>query len=151
MKRTFISVAVLVAACFLSSCAVPKPSTELSPQSAIVPIEKWQITLVTAKNVVRLGEVGTIADIFTFEGRIHVHATLTSSPGSKAGAQSFEVHWVNGTDTVAVQKTTVDVSKTPYYISSSTSGTVLKAGYCRVELYAAGRLLATKNFLVTER
>jgi len=120
------------------------------PQGALVPIDKWKITMVTAKGVARLGDVRDISDAFTFEGRIFMHATLTSPPGTQAGPQSFEVKWFNGQVAVAVQKAEDTVGKSPFYLASSTSGTAVGAGKGRVELYAGGKLLATKEFVVLE-
>ena len=120
-------------------------------QGELVPIEKWKVTLVTARSVVKLGEIREISDVFTYEGRIYVHATLTSQPGTHGGRQAFEVKWINENNTASVQKADYTVNKTPFYLASSTSGTALGAGKCRVEVYAGGRLLASKEFVVTER
>jgi hypothetical protein len=120
------------------------------PQGELVPIDKWKITMVTAKGVARLGDVRDISDAFTYEGRIFMHATMTSPPGTQAGRQSFEVKWFNGQVAVGVQKAEDTVAKSPFYLASSTSGTAVGAGKGRVELYAGGKLLATKEFVVLE-
>lgn len=133
----------------VSAGAVARAS--VVPQGEFVPIEKWKATLVTARNVVKLGEVREISDAFTYEGRIHAHTTLTSQPGTHAGRQVFEMKWINGDTVVSVQKAEIVVNKTPFYLSSSTSGTALGAGKCRAELYSGGKLLASKEFRVTER
>lgn len=121
------------------------------PQGELIPIENWKVVLVTARSVVKPGEVREISDAFTYEGRIYVHATLTSQPGTHGGRQAFEVKWINENNTASVQKADYTVNKTPFYLASSTSGTTLGACKCRVEVYAGGKLLASKEFVVTER
>ena len=126
-------------------------SSSAIPAGEFVPIDNWNVTLVTARNVVRLGEVRNIADAFTYEGRVYAHATFTSRPGTHSGQQEFEARWFNAGRLVSTQKAVYMVSKTPYYLASSTSGTALGAGRCRVEILAGGKLLASKEFVVTER
>ena len=120
-------------------------------QGELVPIENWKATLVTARKIAKLGEISEIADDFTYEGRIYAHTTLTSVPGAYGGRQLFEVKWFNGDNAVSVQKAEYAVNKSPFYLASSTSGTALGAGKCRVEVYAGGKLIAVKNFVITER
>ncbi len=129
-----------------ASARAPSP-----PIGELVPIEKWIVTLVTAKSVPRLGEVREIADTFTFEGRIYAHATLTSQPGVHGGQPSVEIRWFNGERLVSVQKAQPVVNKSPYYMVSSTSGTALGIGQGRVEFSANGKLIATKAFVVSEK
>ncbi len=98
-----------------------------------------------------LGDVRDLTDAFTFEGRIFAHATFVSRPDTHAGRQSIEVRWYNGDKIVSVQRAEQTVYKTPYYLVSSTSGTNLGAGKCRVDVLANGKLLASKGFQVTQR
>ena len=90
-----------------------------------------------------------MSDSFTFEGRIYAHATLTAQPGKHGGRPSIEVRWFNEDRLVSVQTKSGLVTKTPFYLASSTSGTALGQGTCRVELHVNGKLLASKQFEVT--
>lgn len=119
------------------------------PQGDFVAIENWKVTLVTAKDVPKLGEVRGITDSFTFEGRIFAHITLTAPLGSNGGRPLFEVKWFSGDTMSSIQKANYTVTNTPYFLSSSVSGTVLGAGKRRVEVFANGKLLASKEFRVS--
>jgi len=113
------------------------------------PIDKWTATVVTARSVPAPGDVHDIADRFNFEGRIYAHVTLRSHPGATAGHSAFEVRWFNQGKLVNVQKGDKDVIKSPYHLASSTSGTTLGAGACKVEFYANGKMLGSKEFQVS--
>ncbi len=117
----------------------------------LIPLDSWSITLVTAKSVPKLGEVREITDAFTFEGRVFAHATLTARPGVHGGQPAVEVKWFNGDKLVSLQNAQPTVGKSPYYMVSSTSGTAVGAGKGRVEFFANGKLMATKEFQVTEK
>lgn len=121
------------------------------PQGELLTIEKWTTTLVMARAVPKLGEVREITDTFNFEGRIFVHATLSSKPGVHGGQPAFEVKWYSADKLVSIQKAQYMVGKSPYYLASSTSGMALGAGKARVELLANGVPLASKEFQVTEK
>ena len=160
--RHHLVVAHLFGAFFaLTACTtVPGPapaqtrvasSATAADQGEFVPIENWKATLVTARKVAKLGEISEISDAFTYEGRIYAHTTLTSVPGAYGGRQLFEVTWFNGDNAVSVQKAEYAVNRSPFYLASSTSGTALGAGKCRVEVYAGGKLIASKSFVITER
>ena len=43
------------------------------------------------------------------------------------------------------------VHKSPYYMASSTSGTALGAGKCSVAYFVNGKVVATREFSVSER
>lgn len=155
LVATFLSGAVFA---LTAGTTVPASSQTLvtssatdAPQGGLVPIENWKVMLVTARKVAKLGEISEISDAFTYEGRIYAHTTLTSLPGAYGGPQFFEVKWFNGDNAVSVQKAEYAVNKSPFYLASSTSGTALGAGKCRVEVYAGGKLIASKSFVITER
>jgi hypothetical protein len=115
------------------------------------PIENWKVRLITARTVPRIDEVRDISDKFNFEGRIHAHITLTSPPGTQSGRQFFEIKWFHENILSSTQKAVYVVNKTPFYLSSSTSGTALGAGRCKVELWANGRILALHEFDVASK
>lgn len=114
----------------------------------LVPLEDWQVVLVTAKQVPRLGDVRQISNAFTFEGRVYAHATLTAEPGRHGGRPELEVRWFNADRLVSRQSKRMLVTKSPFYLASSTSGTALGPGICRVELHVNGKLIATREFEV---
>ena len=122
-----------------------------APQGELLPIENWVTTLVTARAVPKLGDVRDISDTFNFEGRIFAHATLTSQAGTHGGQPLVEVKWFKGDKLMSVQKSQLLVTKSPYYIASSTSGTALGAGPAMVQIFANGKLMASKDFLVNNK
>lgn len=126
-------------------------AVHVRPQGDVVPIEDWKVTLVTARAVPKLGEVHDITDTFTFEGRLFAHATLTAPPGSHCDETTFELKWYSGDRLIVIHKAKYVVSKSPYYLSASTSPTTLGAGIARVEVIADGKLLAGKRFRVREK
>jgi len=136
--KTLAAGLTIVCAFGLAACATEYPV-------------QWTANLVTARIVVREGNVRGITDVFSFEGRIFVYATFTWEPGTRLGSQPIEVKWFNGETLISAQKSTVDFTKTPYYVWGSTSGTALGAGECRVEMYVNGKLAGRKDFTVTER
>ena len=107
--------------------------------------------LVTAKAVPKLGDVREITDAFTYEGRVYAHATFISKAGTHGGQPSVEVRWSNGDRIVSVQKAQPVVAKSPYYMVSSTSGTALGAGKCKVEYVVNDKTVASREFTVSEK
>lgn len=160
---TAVLAPLCVAGCTVA--ALPAPAANLEPlrgsepaavagaadQPVLRPLHQWSVTLVTARAVPRLGEVRDITQAFTFEGRVYAHATFTAPPGSLAGPTPVEARWRNGGRLVSVQRAQLDVTRTPYYMVSSTSGTALGAGRCQVEFVANGQVVAVQAFDVTER
>lgn len=121
------------------------------PTGELVPLETWNVVLVTAKSVPNLGEVRDISDAFTYEGRVFAHATFTARSGVHGGQPAVEVRWSNGDRLVPVQKAQPVVNKSPYYMASSTSGTALGVGACKVEYAVNGKIVAAKEFVVSEK
>lgn len=126
--------------------SVRSPAT---PTGDLLPLEEWSVTLVTAQSVPRLGEVREIGDTFTFEGRVFAHATFSARPNVHGGQPTVEVRWSNGDRVVSVQKAAPLVKKSPYYMVSSTSGTALGPGRCKVEYVVNGKTVAGKEFVVS--
>lgn len=165
MKFHVLPVAALLSSLGLMACTTvsttvpvitPATSNPVSrpnsvPEGEFVAIENWTATIVTARELVKLGDVRGVSDSFNFEGRIYAQATLASRPGTYGGRPLFEVKWFNGDRLVSVQRAEYAVNKTPYYLVSSTSGTSVGAGKCHVELHANGKLLATRAFSVTSQ
>lgn len=164
LMRIFHSVTAYALSCALSSTVwaqstndaevAARVAREMVTEASLkledlVPAENWTITLVTAKHLVRLGDVQGISDAFTFEGRINAHATFTTLPGKHGGRPNIEFRWFNGERTVAVRNGTQLLARTPYYVANSLSGTALGDGNCRVELHVNGRLVASRNFQVS--
>jgi len=117
----------------------------------LVPLSEWTTQIVTARNVVRLGEIAGATDHFNLDGKIFVHATLSAKPGAHAGSHAFEVKWFDGLNVVTEQKAVYDVKGSPFYIAASSSGVALGAGAHRVELFADGSYLASTQFVVDGR
>ena len=174
MRIRFVFTAALPFGLLLSACSTATPPTSVIQQTAIVnntatvspnfvvrsstllkgefvPIDAWAFTLVTARAVPKLGDVREISESFTFEGRIFAHATLTSMPNSNAGELLIEAKWFSGDRLVSLQKTQISVDRSPFYIASSTSGSALGTGPAQVQIFANGKLMATKVFQVTEK
>ena len=122
-----------------------------APTGEFVALETWNVVLVTARSVPRLGEVREIQDAFNFEGRIFAHATFTFPADVHGGRPQVEVRWLNGERVVSIQRAQPLVHKSPYYMASSTSGTALGAGKCAVEFAVNGKVVATRQFSVSER
>ena len=116
-----------------------------------VPIDQWTLVFVTARAVPSLGDVRQIGTVFTYEGRVHAHATFSARPGVQGGTVQAEMRWFNGDRLVTSQQSRLLISRSPYYMASSTSGTTLGAGPGRVELWIDGRLRATQSLFVNER
>ena len=128
------------------------PARPLAPPAGeFVPLETWNVVLVTAKSVPRLGEVRELTDAFTYEGRIFAHATFAARAGVHGGQPNVEVRWFNGDRVVSVQRAQPVVNKSPYYLVSSTSGTALGTGKCKVEYAVDVKVVAVKEFSVSER
>jgi len=137
-----------------STLILPVPNNtavNVRPQGDVVPIENWKVTLVTARAVPKLGDVQGITDTFTLEGRLFAHATLTAAPGSYCDETTFEFKWFSGSRLIAIHKAKYVVSKSPYYLSASTSPTTLGTGIGRIEVIADGKILASKQFRVKEK
>lgn len=122
--------------------------TEVVDQREFVPIENWRVVLLTARTIVKVDDVRDITTEFNFEGRIHAHATLTSQPNAHSAQPYFEIKWYHDDKLVHTQKAEYRILKSPFYLTSSTSGAVLGAGPARVDLLGNGKLLASHVFRV---
>ena len=111
--------------------------------------EGWTATIVTAKSVPALGRVTNITDSFTFEGRIFVHATFIGAVEPIPAPRTLQVKWFNGDRMVFERTGQATFNKSPYFMSASTSGTVLGSGPCRVEVYVDGQLIGQRTFAVS--
>ena len=116
-----------------------------------VSIDAVGVTVVVAHKVEKLGDVREISDAFNFEGRIFMHATFRWELGKILGRQLVEVKWFNDDKLVSRQSKETNFEKSPFYLASSTSGTSLGAGKCRVELVVGDRMVGRKEFTVAEK
>jgi hypothetical protein len=132
----FMLVGVLV------GCTSATPSPEAT---------RWRTTLVTATGTNVPGNVQGVAEQFTFEGRIHAHATLVAETPVIAQNSAFAMKWFNGTKLVHERSGIAQLKASPYYLVHAIPGSVLGVGDCRVELYAGSVLLASRKFSVVER
>lgn len=133
------------------SGAEPAAVADVAATPTLRPLHQWNVLLVTARAVPRLGDVRDITQAFTLEGRVYAHATFTAPPGSLAGPTPVEARWSNGGKLVSVQRAQLEVNRTPYYMVSSTSGTALGVGRCQVEFVANGQVVAVQTFEVAAR
>ena len=130
---------LLLLAAFMAGCATP----------STLPSSPWSATIVTANFVRDGGDVRGIADTFSFERRIYVHAAFVGVVPEPNPNRSVRIKWFNG-DRLIVDRTTETIFlRSPYFVWNSTSGTALGAGPCRVEIWVDETLAASKPFAVT--
>jgi hypothetical protein len=123
-----------------------KPATAAS--AAGTPIDGWAVTLVTARAVVKPGDARALTDRFTRRSAIHAQATFTTEGNPQAGPVKFEVKWFNGQRRVSTKKIDAVVGTSPHYVAVQTSGNAVGEGDGRVEVYANGKLMASRRFRV---
>lgn len=136
------------AAPLVTAAAATPAASDATESSDLVPLSDWTVKMVTARNVVRPGEVSGITDHFNLNSKIFTHATLTSRHGARAGSHSFAVKWFDGLNVITEQSAVYDVKASPFFVAASTSGVTLGAGAHRVELFADGRYLGSTQFTV---
>jgi hypothetical protein len=89
---------------------------------------------------------------FTFSGRIYAHATLVAEtvPVVKF-SPTLTFKWFHAGKLVHERSGQQTIGASPYYLVHALPGSVVGAGAAKVELYADGRLLASREFTVSER
>ncbi|MCF8174216.1 MAG: hypothetical protein K9K30_03160 [Burkholderiaceae bacterium] len=119
-----------------------------------VPPTTWRTTLVTATGSNVPGNIQGIGNRFTrftFNGKIHAHATLVADDPVTPSTSTYTMKWFNETRLAHQRSAEYTVSMSPYYLVHAAPGSVLGPGSCHVELHSANGLLATREFLVVER
>lgn len=134
-----LSCIVLIAlACF--GCAVqPTAPTE------------WRVTLITATGGNTPGNIQGVQDRFTFNGKIHAHATLVAEGPVTPATSIYTMKWFNGAKLVHERSAEYTIGTSPYYLVHAIPGSVLGVGQCHVELHSSRGLLASREFSVRER
>lgn len=112
---------------------------------------QWDVTLVTAHGSSTPGNIQGVSDKFTFNGRIHAHATLVAAPPVVAATNTFTMKWFSGERLVHQRSAEHHLSRSPYFLLHAVPGSVLGVGPGRVELHSAAGLVATRSFTVSER
>lgn len=115
------------------------------------PQTNWRTTLVTATGSNVPGNIQGAGTRFTFNGKIHAHATLVADGPVIPSTSTYTMKWFNGTKLAHERSAEYTVGTSPYYLVHAIPGSVLGAGPCHVELHSANGLLATRDFLVVER
>jgi hypothetical protein len=133
---------IFIAAVLVGCAASPKPSPEPT---------RWRTVLVTAMGTAVPGTVEAVSDKFTFNGRIYAHATLIAETPVVASSPTLTFKWFNGGKLVHERAGQQTIGGSPYYLVHALPGSVVGAGAARVELYADGRLMASREFTVSER
>jgi hypothetical protein len=110
-------------------------------------------TIIVIAKEAKLGEGPTgISDKFSFEGKIVVHTTFRwEDINTQGGQQTIEVRWFSGEKLMSSAKNTFRFGKSPYYVWFNTTGTALGVGKAKVEVYADGVFVGSKNFEVVEK
>ncbi len=133
----------LVIAAVLVACAVP-PAPSVGPT-------RWRTVLVTALGTAVPGTVEVVSDKFTFDGRIHAHATLIAETSVIPSNPTLTFKWFNAGKLVHERSGQQPIASSPYYLVHALPGSVVGVGTARVELYLDGRLIASRDFTVSER
>ncbi|MBI3523227.1 MAG: hypothetical protein HY066_01660 [Betaproteobacteria bacterium] len=115
------------------------------------PQTKWRTTLVTATGGNTPGNIQGVENRFTFNGKIHAHATLVADGLVIPSTSTYTMKWFNGDKLVHERSAEYVISTSPYYFVHAIPASVLGAGSCHVELHSAAGLLASRKFSVTER
>ena len=97
------------------------------------------------------GTVEVVSDKFTFNGRIYAHATLIAETPVVAFSPTLTFKWFNTGRLIHERSGQQAIGGSPYYLVHALPGSVIGIGAARVELYADGRLLATREFIVRRR
>jgi len=110
------------------------------------------INIVMAKSVEKDKGATGITDIFTLEGKIFVYATFKWDEVEKeAGRHKIGVKWYSDNKLISTQEREIMFGRPPHYVWFSTSGTSLGAGKAKVEIYADGLIVGSKNFEVVTK
>jgi hypothetical protein len=116
-----------------------------------LPATTWRTTLVTATGTATPGRIQGVSRDFTFNGRVHGHATLVADGTVSPVKRTFTFKWFNGSTQVHERSTERELSASPFYLVHAVPGSVLGVGNCRVELHAEGRVLAMREFSMSEQ
>ena len=144
MKRR-VATSVFLLSTLLIACAGNAPAP--TPTAAT----QWRATLVTATGTNVPGAISGVSERFTFEGRIHAHATLVAETPVVPSTTMFTMKWFNGSKLVHERSASHTLNASPYYLVHAIPGSVLGAGSCRVELHSASGRIASREFTVAER
>ena len=147
-RRAVLAAGLLAFTGLAGAADAPTPKPANAAPAAATPIDGWAVTLVTARAVVKPGDARALSDRFTRRSAIHAQATFTTEGNPQAGPVKFEVKWFNGQRRVSTKKIDAVVGKSPHYVAVQTSGNAVGEGDCRVEVFANGKLMASRRFRV---
>ena len=110
------------------------------------------VNIVMAKDAERgKGPIG-ITDTFTLEGKIVAYSTFTWDEVQKEGGyHNITAKWYSGEKLVSSRDYRGSFTRPPYYVWFWTNATTFGPGKAKVEIYADGLLVGTKNFEVVTK
>jgi hypothetical protein len=118
---------------------------------ASVKLTERNVTVITAREAERGKGPTGITDTFSLEGRVVAHATFRWDGGGSLGQQSIEVKWYNGDKLIATRGNTFQFDQSPHHVWFGQNSIGLGPCKCRVEFYAAGRFVGSKEFIIVEK
>src|SRR5688500_6054616 len=109
------------------------------------------VTGMTARDAERGKGASGITDTFSLEGRVIAYATFRWDGGGSRGQQLIEVKWYNGDKLIATRSNTFAFEQSPYHVWFSQNSIGLGPCKCRVEFYASGSFVGSKEFVIVEK
>lgn len=140
--KSGLALSLVMAVAMVSCATAPEPSVQLT---------RWRTVLVTATGSGVPGVVEGVSDKFTFNGRIHAHATLVAETPVVAFNPTINFKWLNAGKVVHERSGSYAINGSPYYLMHALPGSVVGIGAAKVEVYVDGRLVAMREFTVSER
>lgn len=131
--------------------ATPTKTASHESSSAAPVLTSQNTSLLLARGASKEDGPSGVAEKFTVEGKILAYLTFKwDSPSLKGTRQEIEVRWLNADKVVSSQKQELVLSESSQHIWQPVLAADIGTGKARVEIYAAGNLIATKSFTVVE-
>jgi hypothetical protein len=141
--RSVSNVAAVAALTCLSACATVTAVDDPSILSEAT------LSVVTASEAGHGGGPRGISDRFGTDGVVYAFVSIVWPADHKAwGHQIFESRWYSGDRLVVQRNVTLQISKSPFNFWSNVFPVNLGPGPARYEVYANGKKLAEKSFIV---
>lgn len=109
-------------------------------------------TLLLARSASKEDGPSGVGDQFSIEGKILAYLTFRTSGLSTDGtAQKIEARWFNGSKLIGSSSQDVSVTGSTHHAWLPVLAADVGTGNARVEIYAGGQLIASKNFRIQEK
>jgi hypothetical protein len=133
----------------------PKPHAIAAPTVAVnnaLVLDQSNTTLLLARTASADDGPGGVNDRFSVEGKIIAYMTFKWDVAKlRSGGQRLEVRWFSGEKLVSSQQSDVTLTASPHRTWMSVLSADIGVGKARVDVFADGKLIASKVFEVVEK